>query len=122
MRKYEKIEINDIGHEITFHTRPIHIKYDKHLYNIGKIRVTLEIGYIKNYIYFDKFLGKDIIHPHIEFGEACFGNLNLILQTMLKEGNLIGALHLVHKFLHSYNAVNAYENINNWPKLCKKRQ
>jgi hypothetical protein len=110
---YKEIQFN--SEELSAYTNTIFIEHHGEEYEIGEFEVSIafETGRLSI-----KNLTREqdgYQHPHVSDSAAvCLGNISTGVSKLIAEHEYIGALTILHEFLKSYNADDAYKKIEYW--------
>jgi hypothetical protein len=98
-------------------TRPILVESDGQTYDLGCFRVLigLQDGVRVDADRDDRASGW--IHPHVQGGRPCLGNVRVGVEKSIGLGELLAATQLVLAFLATYDAEHAYCPIARWPRV-----
>ncbi|MBI2633593.1 MAG: hypothetical protein HYW78_04405 [Parcubacteria group bacterium] len=111
----ESVDVSE--NRIIVSTDCISIRYDDHVYAIGKFTIDIEINSgltIKNTTrrlsiddyYYD--------HPHIRGGSPCLGNIGDSITKLISRYEFSLVIQLLVQFLETYNPENPYKAISYW--------
>jgi len=114
-KPYRSITFDDIS--LTAATGPIEIVHEDFVYDLGRFEV--EICFTTNSLEIRNLEPDRLIdgyhHPHINSsGQPCLGNISLSLTKLLTAKQYVPALILIHQYLCSYNADDAYLKLERW--------
>jgi len=111
---YESVKITE-DNTIVAITKPIVITSSDTAYDMGRYTITIDI--VDHGIRFST--DKGVVdghhqHPHIDTGVACFGEISDEIWKLFGSGEIAIGLQLLHSYLKSYNADDAYIHITNF--------
>ncbi len=112
---FRSITFDDIS--LTAETGPIEIVHEDYVYDLGRFEI--EIAFTTNSLEIRNLEPDRIVdgyhHPHVNSsGQPCLGNISLSLTKLLAAKDYVPALILIHQYLGSYNADDAYLKIEKW--------
>jgi len=109
----------------TVWTRPIYIKYNNKIYDVGEFKIVLAINPTEFIVKMRNLTRKikGYAHPHIRNnGRPCLGNIQECLPQMIAARQFAAAIFVCIQYLKSVNDSGYYVNIHNWPlKMAKRR-
>ena len=108
----EVIRTLSVDHgRLTVVLQPLTLDVDECCYNMGSY--TLHVDSDRVRIHSDN--GRDYPHPHVSSdGIPCWGNLGSVIAKALGEREFVGLVTAIVAFLQSYNARDAYRDIEQW--------
>ena len=114
-KPFRSITFDDIS--LTAATGPIEIDHEDYVYDLGRFEV--EIAFTTNSLEIRNQESDRIVdgyhHPHVNSsGQPCLGNISLSLTKLLAAKDYVPALILIHQYLQSYNADDAYLKLERW--------
>ena len=83
------------------------------IYRIGKFEIVI---YLDGRIKCNNQTNKrdDYDHPHVNFGDPCWGNVNKSIPEMIRNLQFPVIFDFMHAFLSTYNSKNPYLRVESW--------
>ena len=124
--KINMIEDVDVRNgRVSFDTKTVFIEHDDEIYEIGKLRISINTNQGASGISVSNLTHTEMCHahPHVSSnGVCCFGNLGLGITKMITEHEFSAVMNVMIQFLTSYNHEDPYHHIENWPRRRKTRK